>query len=552
MSEATDTWLLVGPLLIVVFGGLAMMLVDAFAKEQAELSIVSAVIFFAAASMSLGLWFHGPDVVEPGLIGSYLAYDRLAHFLDMVICGSAALASLLAGGYLREHRIERGEFYVILLFSVFGAMVLVRAVDLISVFIAIETMSLGIYGLVAFRRASPRAAEAALKYFLLGSFASAILLYGLALLYGATGHTSLAEIHTVVAAGEAPPTLLMMSMLLITVGLAFKVSAVPFHAWAPDAYEGAVTPVSTYMATVVKAAVFGVMIRILFVGFGHESIANDGAGWPPALLGLAAITMVFGNLAALGQKNVKRMLAYSSIAHAGFILLGVVAAWKLEGGTGMSSVLFYLAAYAVSNILAFGSLIAVGSYGKEAVTYEDLAGVGRRHPLIALPFTIGILSLMGFPPLAGFLAKYYVILAAVEAGDALLWVALVALLSSAVGAYYYLRVLVFLFMKQPEKDAPIAVPMRSGYVVAALVIAAYFVIRLGVAPDAYLGLVGQVHTEGTGLAGTELQWTTFLFDGGIAIVAGCIAAGIATLKGGAAAPSASREDRSEADPEVTG
>ncbi len=524
----TTTWIVVGPLLIVAFGGLAMMLVDAFATERSELSIVSAVILLGAASMSLGLWFGGPATVEPGIIGSYLAYDGLAHFLDLVICGSAALAALLAGGYLREHRIERGEFYVILLFSAFGAMALARAADLVTVFIALETMSLGIYGLVAYRRASPRAAEAALKYFLLGSFASAILLFGMALLYGATGHTSVHEIAAVVHAGDAPPTLLFMSMLLITTGLAFKVSAVPFHAWAPDAYEGAVTPVSTYMAVVVKAAVFGVMFRLLLEALGDSTIANDGTGWPPALMGLSVITMVVGNLAALVQKNVKRMLAYSSISHAGFLLLGMVATFELgPDGIGMRSVLFYLAGYAVSNILAFGSLIAIGSYGKEAVSYEDLAGVGRRHPWIALPFTLGILSLMGFPPTAGFFAKYYVLLAAVQSGGAMVWVALIAVLSSAVGAYYYLRVLVFLFMKKPQKDAPVAVPMRSGYVVAVLVIASYFVLRIGMTPESYLALASPRLSEAA-----EVDWSTFLFDGAFAIIAGAIAAAITSMKRG--------------------
>jgi len=522
----TDTWIVVGPLLIVAFGGLAMMLVDAFTTERTELSIVTAVILLGAASMSLGLWFGGPQAVEPGLIGSYLAYDGLAHFLDLVICGSAALAALLAGGYLREHKIERGEFYVILIFSAFGAMALGRAADLVTVFVALETMSLGIYGLVAYRRASPRAAEAALKYFLLGSFASAILLFGMALLYGATGHTSIHEIAGIVHAGEAPPALLYMSMMLITVGLAFKVSAVPFHAWAPDAYEGAVTPVSTYMAVVVKAAVFGVMFRLLLEALGDSSIASGASGWPPALMALSVISMVVGNLAALVQKNVKRMLAYSSISHAGFLLLGMVATFDLgPEGIGMRSVLFYLAGYAVSNILAFGSLIAVGSYGKEAVSYEDLAGVGRRHPWIALPFSLGILSLMGFPPTAGFFAKYYVILAAVEAGDTTL--AIIAVLSSAVGAYYYLRVLVFLFMKKPEKDAPVAVPMRSGYVVAALVIASYFVLRMGITPESYLALASPQHD-----VGIDLDWMTFILDGGVAVLAGTIAAAIATMKRG--------------------
>ncbi|MBX3271162.1 MAG: NADH-quinone oxidoreductase subunit N [Sandaracinaceae bacterium] len=535
----TESLMVVGPLLIVAVGGLAMMLVDAFSTQKAELSIVSAVILLGAAAMSLGLWFGGPEATAPGIIGSYLAYDGLAHFLDLVICGSTAVASLLAGGYLREHRIERGEYYVILLFSAFGAMALARAADIITLFIALETLSLGVYGLVAFRRASPRSAEAAVKYFLLGSFASAILLFGMALLYGATGLTNLQQMSVFIRNGAAPPALVFAGMLLTTVGMAFKVGAVPFHAWAPDAYQGAVTPATTYMAVVVKAAVFGAMIRLLVDALGDLSIANDSAGWPPALLGLSVITLVVGNVAALVQKDVKRMLAYSSISHAGFLLLGMVAAWKLGGGLGVRSVLFYLAGYAVSNLLAFGSLIAAGSYGKEATSYEDLAGLGRRHPWLAIPFSLGILSLMGFPPTAGFFAKYYVILAAVQGGGALLWVAVIAVLASAVGAYYYLRVLVYLFMKQPEKDAPVAVPMASGYVVAALVMAGYFVVRMGLTPGAYLALAAD-HSHHD----ANLDWTVFLIDAGVAVVGGAIAAAIHTMR--------RREQAGEAAPEVAG
>ncbi|MFK7991640.1 MAG: NADH-quinone oxidoreductase subunit N [Sandaracinaceae bacterium] len=530
----TDTMILVGPLLIVAVGGLAMMLVDAFTEQKAELSIVTAVILASAAAMSLGLWFNGPEVESSGMIGSYLAYDKLAHFLDLVICSGSALASLLAGGYLREHRLERGEFYVLLLFSAFGAMVLGRATNLLSLFIGLETLSLGIYGLVAYRRASPRAVEGALKYFLLGSFASAILLFGMALLYGATGQTGLAEIAAGVAeiadggaesAGEA--NLLSVAMLLMVVGLAFKVSAVPFHAWAPDAYEGAITPATTFMAVVVKAAVFGVMIRVFLETFAHDAVANADSGWPPALAALSALTLIVGNLAALGQKSVKRMLAYSSISNAGFILMGFVAAWKLDGGIGLSAVLYYLAAYTAGNVLTFGSLILVGSHGKEAVSYEDLAGVGRRHPWVAVPFTLGILSLMGFPPTAGFFAKYYVILASVNAGGGMLWLAVLAVLSSAVGAYYYLKVIVFLFMKNPEKDGPIAVPMRSGYVVAVLIACSYFVIRMGLTPDNYLALVDLVGETG---GENAVEWTSFLMDAGIAIVAGGAGAALSGLK----------------------
>jgi NADH-quinone oxidoreductase subunit N len=491
--ELLGPWAPLLPIFFVAAAGLVVMLVDAFVRTRAELAMASFVLLAMGAGVSLAMWNVVPSADTRAVLGSWLAVDRLALFVDITVCAGAALASLLAGGYLREHSIERGEFYVLIVFSAFAAMVLGRANDLITLFIALETLSLGVYGMVAFRRHSPRAAEAALKYFLLGSFASAVLLFGSALIYGATGHTDLPSIASAIRDGATDLRLSVLGMGLVLIGLAFKVSAVPFHMWAPDAYEGAVTPATTFMAVVVKAAVFGVLLRVCFVAFGDEMLASDAAGWPPVIAGLAAFTMIVGNLAAIVQKSVKRMLAYSSIAHAGFVLIGVAAAAVTAREDGwnaaaLSSVLYYLLAYTVSNVLAFGALIAVGSRGKEAVSYEDLAGVGRRHPLVAVPFVLGVLSLMGFPPTAGFFAKYYVLAAAVAAGGGMVWLAVLGVLTSAVGAYYYLRVIVFLFMKQPETGAPVAVPMRSLYVAAALVLSGYFVIRMGVAPNAYLEL----------------------------------------------------------------
>jgi NADH-quinone oxidoreductase subunit N len=475
-------------LLCVVLGGLAMMLVDAFVEEKSELSMMTAVILGGAAAVAAGIWSGEQDPAQAtSLITSYLAVDKLALFSDVVICVGAALAALLAGGYLREHRLERGEFYPLLLFAAFGAMVLARSVDLLSLFIGLETMSLGVYALVAYRRTSARAAEAGLKYFLLGSFAAALLLLGSAYLYGATGHTDFAGIAAALKSGSADPRLVLMALVLILAGFAFKVSAVPFHMWTPDAYEGATTPVTSFMAVCVKSSVFVVMVRVFLIAFGGDELTSGTAGWPPVLAGLAALTMVFGNLGAIVQSSVKRMLAYSSIAHAGYILIGLVAAPKV-GEQAVSAVLYYLAAYTVSNALAFGALVMVGSYKREAVSYEDLSGVGRRHPMLAVPFVLGILSLMGFPPTAGFFAKYYVFMAAVDAGGGLVWLAVVGALSSAVGAYYYLRVLVYMFMREPEAGAEVAVPMRSGYVVTAMVVAGLFVLQMGLSPAGYIDL----------------------------------------------------------------
>ena len=397
----------------------------------------------------------------------------------------AGLSALLAGGYLREHGLERGEFYVLIIFTAFGAMVLARAVDLLSIFLGLETMSLGAYALVAYRRTSARAVEGAVKYFLLGSFAAAILLFGSALLYGATAHTDLAGIREVVAAGDADPILAVLAMVMLIVGLAFKVGAVPFHMWVPDSYEGAVTPVTTFMSVAVKAAAVAVLVRVLVGAFGDAASMGLYTGWTPVIVLLAIATMVYGNLAALAQSSVKRMLAYSSVAHAGYILVGFAAVHEV-GSFAVSSVLFYIAAYTVSNVLAFGSLILMGSKGKEAVSYEDLAGAGRRHPIAAFPFAIGVLSLLGMPPTAGFFGKYYVFSAAVQAGGPMVWLAVLGVLASGVGAYYYLKVIVYLYMREPEEGQPIAVPMQSVYVVAALVLAGYYVVKMGVTPGRYL------------------------------------------------------------------
>jgi NADH-quinone oxidoreductase subunit N len=486
----SNTWIVLAPLLAVGFGALVLMLVDALNTEKAELATLSSVVLLSGAALSLVVAYSGRDLSAVAPIAPYLAVDRLAQFFNLIICVGGALSAMLAGGYLREHQLERGEFYAILLLSAFGAMVLAAATDLLTIFIGLETMSLGVYCMVAYRRSSPRAAEGGLKYFLLGSFAAAIFLFGAALLYGATGHTELRGIAAGLAAADAATLpLVILGLLMVIIGLLFKVSAVPFHMWTPDAYEGAVTPATTFMSVVVKSAAFAVLVRVLLTGFADPLSSNVETGWPAALAGFAALSMVVGNLAAAYQTSVKRMLAYSSIAHAGYVLIGVAALFSSSTRPeAVSAVLYYLAAYTVSNVLAFGSLIALGSYGKEAVSYADLAGAGRRHPLLALPFILGVLSLMGFPPTAGFFGKWYVFNAALAAGDQLVWLVVLGVLTSVVGAYYYLRVIVFLFMKAPEEGAPIATPMRSGYVVIALCVSGFLVLQLGVLPNRMIEL----------------------------------------------------------------
>jgi len=282
----------------------------------------------------------------------------------------------------------------------------------------------------------------------------------------------------------------VVALVLNVVGLGFKVSAVPFHMWTPDAYEGAPTPATSFMAVAVKSAAFAVLLRILLVAFGDERLMSWGTGWPPVIAGLAALSMVVANVVAGRQESVKRMLAYSSIAHAGYVLVGVAAAVRAPVAA-QQGVLFYLLAYTVSTVGAFGALIACGSHGAEATSYEDLAGVGRRHPAAALAFTVFLVSLAGIPPTAGFFGKLYVFRAAVDAQ--LYALAVLGLVNSVIGAYYYLKVLVYLYMREPAPGAPIAVPMRSGLVVSALVIAAVLVVALGLTPSDVLALTAGAH-----------------------------------------------------------
>ncbi len=479
------------PLLVVALGAILLMLAEAFSKspETSDLALGTAVVLFAGAAMSVAVWMVGPETIEgASLLAPYLLVDRFSMFMGFVICIGGAMAALLAGGYMPEHGIERGEFYALIMFSTVGAMMLAAAGDLLSLFIGLETMSLGVYAMTGFRRGSRRSTEAAMKYFLLGSFAAALLLYGGALLYGATGRTDFAGVGQSIAAGTASLPLVVMGLVLVLVGLVFKVSAVPFHMWTPDAYEGAPTPATTFMAVAVKSAAFAMMMRFLLLAFGDPASASWGAGWPPVLAILAVLTMTVANLIAGRQESVKRMLAYSSIAHAGYVLVGMVATIRQNGHEAEGAILFYLLSYTVSTAGAFGALILCGTKGAEATSYEDLAGVGKRYPAAALAFSLFLFSLAGVPPTAGFFGKFYIFKAAIFGGGGLYWLAVIGLLNSVLGAYYYLRVIVYMYMREPAPGAPVAVPMRSGYVAFALLACALLVLALGIFPGSSLEL----------------------------------------------------------------
>jgi NADH-quinone oxidoreductase subunit N len=497
------------PLLAVGCGALLLMLAEALGKPATaegvnaegvvtdagsgrapELALGGAVILLCGAVFSIAVWLVGPErLAGIEVVAPYFIVDRFSLFFSFTLCLGGALACLLAGGYLPEHDIDRSEFFPLILWSTVGAIALAAAGDLLTLFVGLETMSLGVYCMIALRRGSLKASEGAVKYFLLGSFAAAIQLFGAGLLYGATGHTDLVgigqAIRSIGSDGNAVSApYVLVAMVMSIVGLAFKVAAVPFHMWTPDAYEGAPTPTTTFMAVAVKAAAFAVLMRVLVVGFGDERLLSWGAGWPPIIAALAILSMTVGNLIAGRQDSVKRMLAYSSIAHAGYALVGVAAILGSEQAE--PSVSFYLLTYTVSTAGAFGALILCGSRGREAVTYEDLAGVGRRHPAAALAFSVFLLSLAGVPPLAGFFGKLYVFTAAIDAG--LYWLTVLGLLNSVIAAYYYLRVMVYMYMREPAVGAPVAIPMRSALVNAAILIAAVGVVLLGTFPGRALEL----------------------------------------------------------------
>lgn len=499
-----DALLAASPILVVALGALLLMLVEALSSKEKplDLALGTTVVFAAGALVSIALWAAGPENL-PGAqaLAPYLLTDRFSLFFNFTICLGGGITALLAGGYLREHGLERGEFYPLLMLSSVGAMALAGAGDLLSVFLALETMSLGTYALAGFRRGSPRSVEAAVKYFLLGSLAAAFLLYGSALLYGATGHTDLAKIGAAIAAGSTATGpvsmgLVIVALVLVLAGLVFKVSAVPFHMWTPDAYEGAPTPATTFMAVAVKSAAFAMMMRVLLIAFGDERLMSWDSGWPKMVAVLAVLTMTVGNLVAGRQESVKRMLAYSSVAHAGYILLGMAATMRQHGNDAEASILYYLLAYTVSTAGAFGALILCGRRGAEAVSYEDLAGIGKRHPAAALAFSLFLFSLAGVPPTAGFFGKFYLFRSVLFAGEGFVWLAIIGFLNSVIGAYYYLRVLVYMYMREPAPGAPIAIPMKSGYVAFALVACAVLVLALGIAPGTSIDLAVLAPTRG--------------------------------------------------------
>ena len=478
--------LVIAPEIVVLVTALLVMLADlALPRDQkARLAWPSLVGVLAAAGLSYYLWDGGDAALQDMLVA-----DGYALFLNLVILAAAALAILFSVEYVERTGLAQGEYYTLLLLSTAGMMLMAAAINLMTIFLALEILSLALYVLVGLNRAELRSAEAALKYFLLGAFASGFLLYGMALVYGQAGTTALAGVRDYVASlGTSIPPLLTVALGLMIVGFGFKVALVPFHMWTPDAYQGAPTSVTAFMSVGANAAGFAALGRVMLYAFGDATSQPGLYGqWVWVLAILAALTMTVGNLAALRQTNLKRMLAYSSIAHAGYLLVGLAAGT----GAGTSALLFYLFVYAFMNIGAFAVLIAVGRSvdspgGGE--TLDDLAGLAARKPGLAAAMALFMLSLAGVPPLAGFLAKLYVFGAAVQAD--LTWMAVLGVVNSVISAYYYLRVVVTMYMREPRPAeaaaAPVCPALQVGVGLAALAI-----VVLGLWPTPLLELAQQ-------------------------------------------------------------
>ncbi len=461
------------PELVIIITAALVMFLDLFVEDKRITGYLSLLGLAGAAVASFMLFGRSPAPAFQDMAVS----DGYSLVLNLIFIITAALSVLIALSYLNDKDMQRGEYYTLILFSTGGMMLMGAATDLIVVFLGLEIMSIALYVLAAFNRRQMASGEAGMKYFVLGAFASAFFLYGAALLYGATGFTNLRAIGDwfTPERGNLGDPIALVGLGLLLVGFAFKVAAVPFQWWTPDVYHGAPTSVTAFMSVGAKAAGFAALVRLLMVSFDRAFTLD----WQIAVAGLAFITMTGGNMAALAQKDVKRMLAYSSIAHAGYILVGVVPGTM----AGVKGVLFYLMAYAFMNIGAFAVIAVLERRNAIGSTISDYAGLAARNPLLALAMALFMFSLTGIPPFVGFWGKLYVFRAAVEANVS--WLAVAGMINSAVSAFYYLGVVVQMYMRSPVDvdSAGEAAPINlSGPVTITLTIAAVVTILLGIWP----------------------------------------------------------------------
>ena len=516
-QQSLQDTLHLAPMVLLGVWALLLLMTDAFARPGSRVAQRRIALFGLGLAAASGLMQFGDATYDGGVevFHGFLVVDQFSLLLDLAILALTAGVVLIAGDYARSHRFEYGEQESLLFIAAFGAMMIIHSADLLALFLGVETMSISVYVLVGARWNHKASAEAALKYFVMGAFASAILLMGIALLYGAAGTTSMdgvrgavAEVFRswlqvnelaraldegvalspggmdMVAQGVAPANLLLPGILLVLGALLFKVSAVPMHMWTPDAYEGAPTPVSGFMASVVKVGGVAALLKLFVAVLSSHRLVTTPYGWTTALALVAFLTMTVGNLAAVRQTNVKRLLAYSSISHVGYLLLAVVAAANFYGqsyalgpagggdqvawsrGAGdatVSAILYYILTYGVASLGAFGCVAWLSGHKHEALESHQWAGLARRHPGMALGMTVCLLSLMGLPPMAGFFGKLLMFRAVFENSNTWLQMLVVwALLNSVVGAYYYLRLVVAMYFRDPPESDFETLPGKGG------------------------------------------------------------------------------------------
>jgi NADH-quinone oxidoreductase subunit N len=475
-------WFDLSPMLVLLVGALGLMLVGALTPlwPRTLYGYVSAAIAAAAGVMAMVLWDDISDDGPTTLVGGAIAFDTFAMFVTITICAAVLLVSLLTAEAVRGTPNDGPEVYALYLVAAIGGIVMASANDLIVLFLGLETLSLSLYVLAACNRRSSESAESGLKYFVLGSFSSALLLYGIALVYGGTGSTNIGDMVATLQSTvdlDNPDSLTLAGLALLLAGLAFKVAAVPFHMWVPDVYQGAPSPVTAFMASAGKAAAFAAMLRVLVVALPFYR--DD---WRPVVWVLALLTLVGGAVLAVVQTNVKRMLAYSSISHAGFILVGVEAAGHTAGdpdaGPGLSSVLLYLIIYSILVIGSFAVVTVVARDADGDTSLDAFRGLATRRPALALGFTVLLLAQAGVPLTSGFIDKFGVIAAAVDEGSYLL--AVIAMVAAVIAAFLYLRIMVSMWLGAADGEAgPVAVPFTAALTIVAAV---GFTLVVGILP----------------------------------------------------------------------
>jgi NADH-quinone oxidoreductase subunit N len=469
-SIQPQDFLLLAPEILLAVAGMVVLAVGAIGRGLPHRATALVSLASLAATGVLVVLVQRPAVGGEAILAGMFMIDGYALFWKALFLIATALTVVLSMRFVEEGRYPAGEFYSLLLFATTGMLFMASGFHLLSIWISLELMALSSYILAGYFKRQRRSNEAALKYFILGALSSGILLYGISLLYGATGTVQLTELAArLPAAMQAEGLLVGLGWLFLAIGLFFKVAAVPFHVWTPDVYVGAPTPVTAFLAVGSKAAAFAILVRIFYQGLAPLVI-----DWQVVVAAVAAVTMIWGNLAALTQSNVKRMLAYSSIAHAGYVLIGVLAGTE----DGLWAVLFYMLAYSFITLGTFATVILLERREYAGETYSDYAGLARRSPFLAAMMLIFMLALTGIPPTGGFFGKVYLFAAAVESGWT--WVALVGVLMSAVSLYYYMGIVVYMYLRDPEDATP--APLPSRLLAAAIGLCALVTVLLGTLP----------------------------------------------------------------------